>query len=111
MRARGRLDSHRQIGLFLGFGFFPFRGRVYVPPAVQNLLLAARALGIGGTITSLHPNVDDRVHALFGIPNTAQIVYCIPLGYPKGNFGPNRRKPLPEVCSFDRWDTPSPWQG
>ncbi|MEM7028578.1 MAG: nitroreductase family protein [Chloroflexota bacterium] len=81
-----------------------------VIPAVQNLLLAARAMGIGGTITNLHPSVDGRVHALFGIPDTAQIVYCIPLGYPKGNFGPNRRKPLPEVCSFDHWDTPSPWQ-
>lgn len=80
-----------------------------VIPAVQNLLLAARALGIGGTITTLHPSVDERVHALFGIPDTAQIVYCIPLGYPKGNFGPNRRKPLSEVCSFDHWDTPSPW--
>ena len=64
-----------------------------VIPAVQNLLLAARALGIGGTITTLHPQVDERVHELFGIPPTAQVVYCIPLGYPQGHFGPNTRKP------------------
>jgi len=74
-----------------------------VIPAAQNLLLAARALGIGGTITTLHPSVEVRVHALFRIPETAQIVYCLPLGYPRGRFGPARRKPLPEVCSNDLW--------
>ena len=74
-----------------------------VIPAAQNLLLAARALGIGGTITTLHPQVDERVHQLFGIPQTAQIVYCLPLGYPKGRFGPANRKPLSEVCSYNQW--------
>ena len=72
-------------------------------PSVQNLLLAARALGIGGTITTLHPKVEERVHELFAIPDTARIVYCIPLGYPKGNFGPVTRKPLDKVSSMDRW--------
>jgi len=72
-------------------------------PSVQNLLLAARALGVGSTITTLHPSVEDRVHALFEIPETAQVVYCLPMGYPKGNFGPVTRKPLELVTSFDRW--------
>jgi len=80
-----------------------------VIPAVQNLLLAARVLGIGGTITTLHAVVDERVRALFGIPETAQIVYCLPLGYPRGRFGPTSRKPLTEVCAFDRWDGTVPW--
>jgi len=79
-----------------------------VIPAVQNMLLAARSLGIGGTITTLHPQVNDRVHQLLNIPDTAQIVYCIPLGYPRGNFGPTSRNPLSEVCSFDRWGSPMP---
>jgi nitroreductase len=79
-----------------------------VIPAVQNLLLAARALGIGGTITNLHPVVDERVHALLGIPETAQIVYCIPLGYPRGRFGPTKRKPMAEVAAIDRWDGAAP---
>ena len=72
-------------------------------PSVQNLLLAARALGVGSTITTLHPTIEDRVHSLFDIPNTAQVVYCLPLGYPKGNFGPVNRKPLEEVSSFNTW--------
>ncbi|HAL49002.1 MAG: nitroreductase family protein [SAR202 cluster bacterium] len=74
-----------------------------VIPAAQNLLLAARALGIGGTITTLHPVVEERVHALFRIPDAAHIVYCLPLGYPQGRFGPAQRKPLSEVCSWDHW--------
>lgn len=72
-------------------------------PSVQNLLLAARSLGIGSTITTLHPKVEDRVHELFAIPDTAQVVYCLPLGYPRGNFGPVSRKPLEEVSSINRW--------
>ncbi len=74
-----------------------------VIPSVQNMLLAARALGIGGTITTLHAVVDERVKELFGIPEEAQIVYAVPLGYPQGNFGPVQRKPLAEIASVDRW--------
>ena len=79
-----------------------------VIPAVQNLLLAARALRIGGTITTLHAVVDDRVHELLGIPETAQIVYVLPLGYPRGRFGPTTRKPVAEVAACDRWDGAAP---
>ena len=80
-----------------------------VIPSVQNLLLAARAFGIGGTITTLHAQVEERVNRMFGIPETAQIVYCIPLGYPAGHFGPNVRNPLTEVCSYNRWGSAVPW--
>lgn len=75
-----------------------------VIPAAQNLLLAARSFGVGGTITTLHKQVEDRVHRLFGIPESVQIVYCLPLGYPRGRFGSVQRNPLEEVCSVDRWD-------
>jgi len=74
-----------------------------VIPAVQNLLLAARGFGIGGTITTLHRQVEERVHELLNIPESFQIVYCIPLGYPAGNFGPVKRKSLVEVVSYDYW--------
>lgn len=79
-----------------------------VIPSAQNLLLAARAFGIGGTITTLHADVEERVHQLLGIPETVQIVYCLPLGYPRGTFGEVQRKPLSEVCSYERWGNGSP---
>ena len=79
-----------------------------VIPSAQNMLLAARAFGVGGTIATLHPVVDQRVHELFGIPDEAQVVYCMPLGYPRGEFGPVQRKPLPEVCGVDGWGNAYP---
>lgn len=79
-----------------------------VIPSAQNMLLAARAFGVGGTIATLHPVVEQRVHDLFGIPDEAQVVYCMPLGYPRGEFGPVQRKPLPEVCAVDGWGNAYP---
>jgi len=87
---------------------FP-QAETFVIPATQNLLLAARALGIGGTITTLHGNVEASVHRLFEIPDSAQVVYCVPLGYPKGRFGPLDRKPLNEVVSEDCWGEVPDW--
>lgn len=78
--------------------------RESVIPAAQNLLLAARSFGVGGTITTLHPQVEDRVRSLLGVPEAAQIVYAIPLGFPRGGFGSAQRRPLAEVCSYDRWE-------
>ncbi len=80
-----------------------------VIPAVQNMLLAARSIGIGGTITTLHAVVEERVHELFGIPADAEVVYCVPLGYPRGRFGPLSRKPLSEVAALDSWDNTPDW--
>jgi nitroreductase len=81
-----------------------------VIPAVQNLMLAARALGIGSVPTTLHPTVIDRVYAMFDIPSDVGFHFCIPLGYPQGKFGPNVRKPTSETTYLNRWSTPVPWE-
>src|SRR5579859_5389703 len=78
-----------------------------VIPSVQNLMLAARALGIGSVPTTLHAQVLDRVYALLGVPSDMEFHLCIPLGYPRGNFGPTQRKPAAEVTFLNRWDTPA----
>ena len=75
-----------------------------VIPSAQNLLLAARGQGIGGVLTTLHPDVDERVQQLLNMPPEAQVVYCVPLGYPRGRFGPTQRKPLSEVVAYDGWN-------
>lgn len=82
-----------------------------VIPAVQNLMLAARALGIGSVLTRLHPTIMDRVYELLGIPDDAMVHLCIPLGYPRGNFGPTQRRPTAETVFMERWDSPPPWAG
>lgn len=80
-----------------------------VLPATQNLMLAARALGIGSCPTTLHPSVMDRFNTLFGIPPDVGFHFCIPLGYPRGSFGPTSRKPTSETTFLNRWEAPVPW--
>ena len=80
-----------------------------VYPAVQNLLLAARALGIGSVLTTLHPEVMERVHAMFEVPAEVEFHCCIPLGYPRGKFGPTKRFPTSETTSWERWNAKPPW--
>jgi nitroreductase len=80
-----------------------------VIPAVQNLMLAARALGIGSVPTTLHATVMARFHALFGIPDDVGFHFCVPLGYPQGRFGPTVRRPTAETTYQDRWGGPVPW--
>jgi nitroreductase len=79
-------------------------------PGVQNLLLAARALGIGSVLTTLHASVMERVYTMFNIPQEIVFHCCIPLGYPRGNFGPTSRLPTSQTTSWDRWDQPPPWK-
>jgi nitroreductase len=80
-----------------------------VIPAVQNLMLAARAVGIGSVPTTLHPSVMSRFYTMFGIPDDVGFHFCVPLGYPRGSFGPNVRRPTAETSFLNRWDAPVPW--
>jgi nitroreductase len=81
-----------------------------VIPAVQNLMLAARALGIGSVPTTLHESVMDRFRALFDIPADTGFHFCIPLGYPQGHFGPNVRKSTGDTTFLNRWGGAVPWE-
>jgi nitroreductase len=82
-----------------------------VIPACQNLMLAARALGIGSIPTTLHAKVMERVYALLGIPADLAFHFCIPLGYPAAGarFGGSRRRPTAETTCLNRWGSPVPW--
>jgi nitroreductase len=80
-----------------------------VVPAVQNLMLAARAIGIGSVPTTLHPSVMDRFYTMFVIPDDVGFHLCVPLGYPQGKFGPNVRKPTSETTFLNRWGASVPW--
>jgi nitroreductase len=77
--------------------------------ACQNLMLAARALGIGSTITYIGGIHESDVHRLLGIPDGMDATCCIPLGYPEGNFGAAKRKPLSEIAFVDHFGAAGPW--
>lgn len=72
-------------------------------PAVQNLMLAARALGLGTTLTTLHKLHEREVCELLGIPADVTTMAMIPMGWPKGKFGTPPRRPAEEVVSWDTW--------
>ena len=82
-------------------------GSIY--PAVQNLLLAARGLGLGSVITSLHKRYEDEVKALLGIPENVETAALLPIGYPADGvtYGPTRRSPVEEVTYQERWGSTS----
>jgi nitroreductase len=76
-------------------------------PAVQNMLLAARALGLGATLTTLYLNFEKEAEAALGLPPNVHSYALLPIGYPMGRFGPVRRVPLADVVYEDRWGQPS----
>ena len=80
-----------------------------VYPACHNLLLAAHALGYGGTMTAWHQSVADELARLLGLPEQVVIAAAIPLGRPVGGHGPVRRLPLSELVYENRWENPAPW--
>ncbi len=79
-------------------------------PAVQNLLLAARALGYGGVITMWHHAVEAELRELLAIPDGVALSACIPIGRPEGGgHGPLKRRPMSETVFDDGWDQPAEW--
>jgi nitroreductase len=78
-------------------------------PAVQNIILACRALGLGTVITTNHIRCDAEVKALLGIPEEVSTFALMPIGWPIDSFGPLTRRPVAEIAHADRWG--SPWPG
>jgi nitroreductase len=74
-----------------------------VYPASQNLIVAARALGLGTTFTTLHSIAEDAFREVLQIPADVFIGTTIAMGYPDRPFGPVKRKPVSEVIHRDRW--------
>ncbi|TDJ40718.1 MAG: hypothetical protein E2O54_07105 [Gammaproteobacteria bacterium] len=71
--------------------------------AVQNLMLAARGLGLGTVMTTAQMMLDAILRSTLSIPDDAHPVALIPIGYPDANFGPTTRKPLDEILRWNRW--------
>jgi nitroreductase len=89
-------------------------GPVYasVYPAVQNLMLACRAFGLGTCITTLHRVYEDEVRQLLEIPDRFEVVSLLPIGHPTGKWGVAARRPAASLTSWNtfgaRASTPTP---
>jgi nitroreductase len=78
-----------------------YYGSIY--PSVQNLLLAARAVGLGAALITLPLWSTFSVRRILGLPWTVTPCAVIPLGWPTGRYGPTTRRPVGEVVSLDRY--------
>jgi nitroreductase len=72
-------------------------------PAVQNILLACRGLGLATVITTNHIRCEGEVKDALGIPADVDTFALMPIGWPLDKFGPLTRRPLSEVVHADRW--------
>lgn len=77
-------------------------------PGIQNLLLAARATGLGAGPTTYALRFREELHDVLALPTDVAAQAIIPVGLPIGNFGPVTRRPVHEITMFDRWDGPHP---
>jgi nitroreductase len=89
-------------------GYLARIGGASIYPAVQNIILACRALGLGTVITTNHLRCEAEVKALLGLPPEVETCALMPIGYPIGRFGPLSRRPLVEVAHAEHWSVPWP---
>ena len=73
-------------------------------PGIQNLLLAARALGLAATPTTFALADRPAAKAVLNLPASIEPFCLIPVGYPMGKFGPVTRQPVNTIMRWDRWD-------
>lgn len=85
-----------------------FYGSIY--PSVQNLLLAARAMGLGASLITLPLWSMTSVRKTLGLPLSVQPCCVVPLGWPQGRYGPTTRRPVGDVVHLERFGN-RPWVG
>ncbi len=81
-------------------------------PAMENFLLAARAVGLGACPTSWASyGGEPLLRAAVGIPDDWMLAGHVVVGWPRGNHGPVRRRPLSDVVFLDHWESSAEWEG
>jgi nitroreductase len=78
-------------------------------PAVQNLLLTARALGVGGSVFNFPLSHESELREALKIPENNQIYCLLPIGYPTDRQGPVKRKPVGDIAYLDAFGAPWPF--
>jgi nitroreductase len=71
--------------------------------AAQNIMVAARALGLGAAYTTFQLGCEDEIKQRLGIPPQTKICVTIPVGWPGRRSGPVTRKPVERVVHYEHW--------
>ena len=77
-------------------------------PAIQNVILACRAFGLGTVLTTIHVFFEEEVREILKLPADVQTYALMPIGYPQGHHYPVKRKPVSEIACLDRYGHPWP---
>jgi nitroreductase len=77
-------------------------------PAVQNVILACRAFGLGTVLTTIHAFFEEEVRSILNLPADVQTYALMPIGYPQGHHHPVKRKPVNTVACLDTFGKPWP---
>jgi nitroreductase len=99
------VEHFHEVPLFLiGFGKTKDGGGIY--PAIWSAMLAARAEGIGSTLTGFLQYYPNEVMDILGVPKDAgwHLHGVVPMGYPLGKWGVGARKPVHEVAARNSWE-------
>lgn len=72
-------------------------------PAAQNLIVAARAMGLGTTFTTFQMSAEPVIRQVLAIPADVHLCVLVAVGYPERPFAPVRRKPLSDVLHWNGW--------
>lgn len=109
--ARHLADHFDAVPLLL-FAYGAAGGGSSVFPAVWSACLAARAEGVGSTVTTLLKLRKAEVDRLLGVPGDGRWQYMatVPFGYPTGRWGVAARRPLHELVYAERWGSPPQWR-
>jgi nitroreductase len=73
-------------------------------PAIQNILLACRAVGLGACLTQLHLASGREIDAKLGLPPEQASIALVPIGWPAVAYKRPLRKPVDEVLHWERWE-------
>ncbi len=84
----------------------PWTAGASIYPAVQNVILACRALGLGTVLTTNHTVAEEEVKAVLNLPRNVRTFALMPIGYPARQFGPVKRRPVADVAVLDRYGAP-----
>lgn len=102
-------DHFEEIPLLLFVFAIDDLGGANIYPAIWSALLAARAEGVGGVMTMVLRNFEDRVNELLGVPVEQgwKMSAMLAMGYPRGKWAvAANRRPVHEVSSRNHWDAP-----
>ncbi len=72
-------------------------------PAVQNVLLACRAVGLGASLTMVHLAHGAEIDRFLGLPEDRPSCALLPIGWPRGRYGTPPRRSVDECLFFERY--------